>query len=261
MDGISPALHEQITLIVLAFTAFMMVTLFIFDAPYGRQDSDDTHKLWGPVIPTKIAWIILELPVFFTFGLFYSLGEHALSPVPLVLCLLWQGHYFHRTFIYPFTLKAKPGAGFRLGILANGVPLNAANGFINGWYLSQYADHLYDISWFWGIRFIAGVMIFSAGFCLTKHSDKILAGLRLPGESGYKIPVGGAYRFVSCPNYLGELIQWGGFAIACWSLPAFAFFCLTLANLLPRAISNHRWYRANFSDYPKARKALIPFAI
>ncbi len=28
--------------------------------------------------------------------------------------------------------------------------------------------------------------------------------LREPGENGYKIPHGGGYRFISCPNYLGD---------------------------------------------------------
>ena len=32
----------------------------------------------------------------------------------------------------------------------------------------------------------------------------------------------------------------------------------TLCNLLPRALANHRWYRARFADYPKERCALIP---
>ncbi|NRB38868.1 MAG: DUF1295 domain-containing protein [Pseudomonadales bacterium] len=261
MQWLTPEFHHYATLMVFGFTALMLSILFFWDAPYGRQDGADTNKLWGPNIPIRAGWVILELPVFLGFGIFFFLGDHWLNPIPLFLFLLWQGHYFHRTFIYPFTLKSKPGAGFRLGVLANGVPLNAANGFINGWYISQYADHLYEISWLWDPRFIIGVTLFIAGFALAKQSDKILASLRKPGETGYKIPFGGAYRYVSCPNYLGELLQWAGFAIACWSLPALAFFCITLANLLPRAVSNHRWYKETFADYPKDRKALIPHII
>lgn len=239
----------------------MFCVLFFFDAPYGRQDGDDTHWLWGPNIPIRTAWILLEFPVFFTFGLFFFLGDNWLHIVPLLLFLLFEGHYFHRTFIYPFRIRPKPGAGLRLGILSNGMPLNAANGFINGWYISQYGDHLYRTSWLWDPRFILGVIIFFAGFALAKQSEHILANLRKPGETGYKIPKGGAYRWVSNPHYLGELIQWSGFAIACWSVPAAAFVFLTLANLLPRAISNQRWYHEKFPDYPKQRKALIPFVV
>jgi len=103
--------------------------------------------------------------------------------------------------------------------------------------------------------------LFCAGFALAKQSDAILRNLRKPGETGYKIPQGGAYRWVSCPNYLGEILQWTGFALAGWSLPAFAFVCFTAANLVPKAISSHRWYREKFSDYPAARKAIFPFVL
>lgn len=33
----------------------------------------------------------------------------------------------------------------------------------------------------------------------------------------------------------GEIIEWTGFAIACWSLPAAAFAIMTFCNLGPRA--------------------------
>lgn len=261
MDWLTPEFHHTATLAVLGFNTFMFICLFFMNAPYGRQDDATVSPLWGPNVPIRLGWFILEFPVFFMFGLFFFLGDYWLKPVPLILFLLWEVHYFHRTFIYPGTLKPKPGAGFRVGILVNGVPLNAANGFINGWYISQYGDHLYSINWLWDPRFIIGIIVFFSGFALAKHSDRILANLRKPGETGYKIPYGGAYRWVSSPNYLGELMQWGGFAIACWSLPALAFFYLTLSNLLPRALSNQRWYHEKFSDYPKNRKALIPYII
>lgn len=35
---------------------------------------------------------------------------------------------------------------------------------------------------------------------------------------------------------VGEIIEWIGFAVACWSLPAAAFAIYTIANLAPRAI-------------------------
>ena len=31
-----------------------------------------------------------------------------------------------------------------------------------------------------------------------------------------------------------------------------------IANLFPRALSHHKWYKEKFSDYPKNRKAIIP---
>ncbi|SLI77774.1 steroid dehydrogenase [Mycobacteroides abscessus subsp. abscessus] len=38
-------------------------------------------------------------------------------------------------------------------------------------------------------------------------------------------------------------------------------FLITAGNLVPRAFATHRWYREKFADYPRNRKALIPFLI
>jgi steroid 5-alpha reductase family enzyme len=103
--------------------------------------------------------------------------------------------------------------------------------------------------------------LFALGVYINIQSDNILLNLRKPGESGYKIPYGGMFRYVSSPNYLGEIIEWTGYALACWSLPALSFAVWTIANLVPRAIAHHRWYQRQFSDYPAERKALIPFVI
>jgi 3-oxo-5-alpha-steroid 4-dehydrogenase 1 len=91
------------------------------------------------------------------------------------------------------------------------------------------------------------------------HSDHVLRALRAPGESGYKVPFGGAFTYVSAPNYLAEIVEWLGFALAAQTLAAWAFAAFTFANLAPRALANHRWYREKFPEYPARRRALIPF--
>jgi hypothetical protein len=80
-------------------------------------------------------------------------------------------------------------------------------------------------------------------------------------ETAYKIPFGNLFRYISCPNHFGEIIEWAGYALLCWNLPASAFFIWTSANLIPRAIAHHHWYREHFSDYPMNRKAVIPFIL
>lgn len=234
--------------------ALTLLTSLFIASPYGKHERDG----WGPGINMRAGWLILELPAFAFMLWFYLQGEHRLEIAPLILFSLFQIHYFHRTFIYPFTIRVKPEARYRLFLLACGMPFNAVNGAINGWFLSQLGEHLYSTNWLTDIRFIIGLLVFAAGFAMAKHSDAILRNLRKPGESGYKIPYGGAYRFVSCPNYLGEMIQWTGFAIAGWSLAGLAFVAFTASNLIPKAIASHRWYRENFPDYPPERKAVIP---
>ncbi len=88
-----------------------------------------------------------------------------------------------------------------------------------------------------------------------------LRNLRKPGETGYKIPFGGLYGVVSCPNYLGEILEWVGFAIAASTAPGWAFAFFTASNLVPRAVAHHRWYLEKFADYPTRRRAILPFLL
>ncbi|RLV98648.1 hypothetical protein DV515_00010526 [Chloebia gouldiae] len=103
------------------------------------------------------------------------------------------------------------------------------------------------------------LLLFLLGMGINIHSDLLLRQLRKPGEVTYKIPQGGLFTYVSGANYFGEIVEWFGFAIATWSLPAFAFAFFTLCCIGPRAYHHHRYYLKTFTDYPKSRKALIPF--
>jgi protein-S-isoprenylcysteine O-methyltransferase Ste14 len=100
--------------------------------------------------------------------------------------------------------------------------------------------------------------LFAVGYWINRQADRTLHNLRWPGESGYRIPRGGLYRWISCPNYLGEIVEWLGWAVATWSLPGLAFAVWAIANLAPRAWAHHRWYCNYFADYPSERKALVP---
>ena len=64
---------------------------------------------------------------------------------------------------------------------------------------------------------------------------------------------------MSCPNYLGEIVEWCGWALATWSLAGLAFALYTAATLRPRALNHHSWYRQRFPDYPPERRALVPY--
>lgn len=101
--------------------------------------------------------------------------------------------------------------------------------------------------------------MFVTGWLINLRADARLRNLRRPGETGYRIPRGGMHEHVSSPNYLGEILEWRGWAVATWSLAGLAFACFTIANLAPCAVTNHRWYQERFPDYPKSRRALIPF--
>ncbi|HET6346121.1 MAG TPA: 3-oxo-5-alpha-steroid 4-dehydrogenase, partial [Myxococcota bacterium] len=159
--------------------------------------------------------------------------------------------YINRAFIYPFRRRSKPMA---VVIAATGAGVNVAMGCMNGRHLARAA---YAGTWLTDPRFIVGTALFAAGFAINQHADDVLLNLRKPGDTGHKIARGGLFEYVSCPNLLGELMEWTGWAIATWSWPGLVFAAWSAANLVPRARSNHRDYQTEFPDYPK-RRALIP---
>lgn len=147
-----------------------------------------------------------------------------------------------------------------LAIVLMGNGFNFMNGFINGYFLGTLATpDQYPLGYFLDMRFIAGILIFFAGMFINWQADTILIHLRKPGETGYVIPQKGFFRFVSCPNHFGEILEWTGFAVMTWSLPGLSFAVWTVVNLLPRALHHHKWYKATFPDYPAERKAVFPF--
>lgn len=244
---------DTLLIAIFAFAIFTLVTLLLVDAPYGRHQ----RAGWGPSIPTRLGWVLMESPASLVFFGFYVTGENATALPCLILLALWQLHYFHRAFIYPFQIRVKPGATTPLLVILSGSTFCGINGYLNGAFITHYAPHL-NAGWLSDPRFIIGVALFLSGYWLNKRSDQILRGLRSGGESGYKIPYGAGFRFVSMPNYLGEIITWTGFAIAAWSLAGVSFVVFTMANLVPRALANHKWYRQTFTEYPAERKAIFP---
>lgn len=96
---------------------------------------------------------------------------------------------------------------------------------------------------------------------INLSADDILRNLRKPGDTGYYIPKGGMFEYVSGANFLGEIMEWTGFALASGTAPACCFALFTACNIGPRALQHHQWYLRKFDDYPKQRKALIPFLL
>ena len=229
--------------------------LFFIDAPYGRH----RRPGWGPTLDDTLGWVLMEGTSALTVATCFALGDRRTSRVAIAFLLLWEAHYVHRAFIFPFR---RSGAPRRMPVVVAGmaVVFNLMNGYLNGRWLNTLSPP-YPDGWLTEPRFLVGALLFVVGFAVNLQSDEILRRLRGPGEAGYKIPTGGLYRWVSSPNYLGEIIEWSGFAVATWSLPGLAFAIWTAANLVPRALGHHRWYRAKFPGYPAARRALIPYLL
>ncbi len=221
-------------------------------APYGKHVSNK----WGLMIDNKLAWVLMEIvsPLVL---LYFLLGYQAPNFPTLFIAGLWLAHYLHRSLIFPFRLKTK-GKKMPFLIALSAIFFNSINAGLNGYYLGKFGS-VYTIDWLLDYRFIIGLSLFLIGAIINIQSDNILLKLRKPGEQGYKIPKGGLFNYISCPNHFGEIIEWIGFAILCWNLPALSFALWTAANLIPRALAHHRWYQQNFANYPTQRKAILPF--
>lgn len=227
-----------------------IISLVFMAAPYGRYE----RTKWGPEMDERFGWMVMEL-VSPTLFLTFFLTSGPVSGVSIVLAMMFCGHYAYRALVYPFRMK---GAGTKpVATVAMASLFNSFNGSVNGWAAAN-AAHL-GHAWFGSGLFWLGLGLFGFGLWLNLNSDAILRRLRGPGETGYKIPHGGGFRFVTSPNYLGEIIEWTGFALASCTLAGAAFAFFTAANIGPRAFTHHRWYKARFPDYPPKRKALLPF--
>jgi steroid 5-alpha reductase family enzyme len=250
--------QEKFNLFCWIWIGVGVITFFVLlkiTQPYGRH----AKRNWGPMINNRLGWLLMELPALLVFAFFLKDVTNWLNFMLLIAVTLWGIHYIHRAIIFPFRLKTK-GKKMPVVIVLLAIIFNTINGFFNGYWLAHFAPQdKVDLNT--DIRLIVGAIVFITGFLINQYHDDILISLRKGKTTGYQIPHGGLFKFVSCPNFLGEIITWLGFFIVTAGLPAFAFFVWTLVNLIPRAIDHHKWYKSEFADYPAKRKAVFPFLL
>jgi len=239
---------------LVAYAVLIVATvgaLLFVRAPYGRH----VRSGWGPSLPARWGWVLMESPSALGILPLFLVNRPA-GIVPWVLLAIWLAHYGQRTFVFPFLMRGRP---MPLSVVGLGFSFNVFNVWVQARWLTTWSS--YETSWLLDPRFLVGVGIFVAGMVINLRSDHILRHLRAPGERGYRIPRGFLFRWVSCPNYLGEALEWFGWALLTWSPTGLCFALYTLANLGPRAVQNHRWYHEQFDDYPQERRALVPFIL
>jgi len=259
-------LKEHFNILVLAWIGLAILLLPLLlkvRAPYGRHAS----ARWGPAVDNSLGWFIMELPSLALITVLFLTGNKWNLNILWIFFLLWFIHYFNRIFIYPFRTRTK-GKKIPLLVVFLAMFFNLVNGFLNGYWLGYLAETgspfeggRGDVTWLTDPRFIIGITLFIAGFIVNQVSDNHLIHLRNGKKSGYSIPSHPLFRYISCPNFAGEIIEWTGFAIMTWCLPALSFAIWTAVNLIPRALHHHRWYKEKFPEYPAKRKAVIPYIL
>jgi len=260
----SEELHDDLILVqrisyCVGATGILTLMMYLLNnqaVPMGKHLKNDG----GVKVNARWSWILQEMPSFFVgLAVFIQVGANNINIGSEIVVCLFLLHYFNRSFIYPFQMSSK----------STPVPLTASiSAFVftsgNAFAITRYAlihDPI-DNNFMKSTQFVIGISLWLFGFVANMHSDRILLTLRKPGESGYKIPRGGLFEYVSGANFFAEIVEWWGLAIATgFHLPLLCFAFQTTFTIGTRACASHRWYLMKFEDYPKSRRAIIPFIL
>jgi len=236
-------------------------------APYGRYNDQVADKTSGSRmiralsvcgVHPKIAWALQECPTLVAAAVCWVHGKpvckSSLGNVALLACFV--AHYVNRSVIYPLRMQSSKPVPAPVMLMA--MAFCSLNGYIQCSSLSRLLVVPVD-----ALHLPLGTLLWAAGWYINTDADRTLRALRKPGETGYKIPRGGLFEYVSGANFFGEALEWVGFAVAMGgALPGLTFAFCTACNVGPRAFAHHRWYLQKFKEaYPKGRKAFIPLII
>lgn len=238
---------------VLAVIVF--VALFFIDAGYGKF----YNKKWGPTVNNRLGWVLMEAPVFVAMLLLWLFSDRRGDVARVAILLIFELHYFQRSFIFPFLIKGK--GQMPLSVILMGVIFNTLNALMQGgWIFYVSPGDYYTPAWLYSPQFICGTLVFIAGMFINIKSDSIIRNLRKPGDSRHYLPTGGMFKYVTSANYFGEFLEWIGFAVLSWSWSGAVFALWTFANLAPRAARIHEKYRSEFGEQMSPKlKRMLPF--
>lgn len=248
------SLNYYIQISFLVSDVLIFIVLFFIKAYYGKFYSS---KSLLPPIPSHISWIIQEIPCVIITVYYIFLYKNLLFKLIFIIPFLL--HYIHRSLIFPFMISSSKNNPFEITLMA--FTFCVFNATIQNRSVFLYIN--YTINDVLSIQFVFGCVVMITGMTINIYHDYYMIKLRNKKKGqGYILPYGFLFNFISCPNYFGEIIEWGGYWMLSGNFSAFVFFISTLANLFPRAIKYHHWYKEKFrEDFPLSRKAIIPFVI
>lgn len=252
--------HETYQFLLYAMSVagvVVFVALYFVKAGYGMFRTAS----WGVSLPNKLAWMLMEVPAFIVMLYGWVCSGVGIWAPQAAFAFLFLLHYFQRSFVFPLLMRGK--SRMPVAIVAMGVVFNILNGMLLTASLFCYPpDGLYaDGSEFWmhSLPWI-GLALFVLGMGINLHSDYVIRHLRKPGDTKHYLPQKGFYRYVTSANYLGELIEWIGFALLTGSPAAWVFVWWTAANLVPRADAIYKRYCEEFGEKAVGnRKRIIPY--
>ncbi|KAH7927445.1 hypothetical protein BV22DRAFT_1118239 [Leucogyrophana mollusca] len=265
---------------------------FLINAPFGRFAPSSDSAL---VVDGIKSWIVMELvsPIAFIYTVLQSplsagsSNARTLSGPQILLAGLFLVHYLNRSLVSPLRTPSRSKSHIIVPLSA--VTFNVANGSLMGTYLSSPAASTFLTSAFTHPSFWIGIALWAGGLAGNILHDEILLNIRRNAKAKgkaksdgngdkaakehYAIPHGYLYTYISYPNYFCEWIEWFGFAVAAAPVPPLTslgavmdsvqppwlFFWSEVLLMIARAYKGHKWYHQRFPEYPKERKAVVPF--
>lgn len=217
----------------------------------------------GPQIAWKTVFLIeyagpLFLYIFFALrpSLFYSDASSPSTGVQKVALVCWIIHFakreFETLFVHRFGTDTMP-----LSNLYKNCAYYWSFGLVIG-YLVNRPHFGSESSTF---LTLLGVLIFVLAEVGNGVTHLQLRNLRPPGTKTRRVPRGGLFNYVSCPNYTCEILAWVGFSLLTGSIGSWIFTLVGAGQMFLWAQKKHQRYRKEFTDYPRSRKVLIPFVL
>lgn len=189
--------------------------------------------------------------------------RHHMEMAVKVAAACWTVHYVKRLletlFVHRFSHGTMP---------ITNLFKNCSYYWLFGLYIGYYVNHpLYTAPVLGPIQVFGGLAAFLFAELGNLSIHMALRNLRPPGTKERRIPVPTGNPFtklfdmVSCPNYTYEVMAWASFTFMTQCLPAGLFTLAGLYQMTVWALGKHRQYKAEFPNYPRQRKAILPFVI
>ncbi|KAB0799588.1 hypothetical protein PPYR_07468 [Photinus pyralis] len=116
-----------------------------------------------------------------------------------------------------------------------------------------------------GLKDAFAVVLFLWAWKHQYNVTVILANLRKNKKGNvvteaHGLPHGDWFDYVSSPHILAELLMYIALTVILWGNVTWLYiFSWVLTNQVETALLTHWWYKDNFSNIPKNRKAIIPY--
>ena len=225
----------------------------------GPQIGWKTVFLWEYAGPLLMYFISYSRPV-------WLYGHKANAPISYVVhiaAICWTIHYVKRLletlFVHRFSHSTMP----IMNLFKN---CSYYWGF--AFYIGYYVNHpLYTEPFLGRLQVYSSLMAFLLFEFGNLSIHLALRNLRPEGTHERKIPMPTSnpftllFNWVSCPNYAYEWYSWAAFTVMTQCLPAGLFTAAGFFQMAVWALAKHRNYKKEFPNYPRNRKAIVPFIL